>query len=250
MPASGGRDGDHLAGRDMECHAGRPRAAGPASRPAAVDADRSSRPQGMHRDPDALIDPGDRAADADRRGHRAAICRAIQGERGVISADDLPGRIPARAKRHQVDDGGRADSAIRPLDADRHWSRNLVVPGAEVKRRIEARWPLRQIPHAASETARKYRFADGAPGEIGLINPVTEPFCGHCSRIRVTADGKLRTCLFSRDDHDLRPLLRNGASDAKLANFIEERVSEKEQGHRINEPGFVPPSRTMVYIGG
>jgi cyclic pyranopterin phosphate synthase len=137
-----------------------------------------------------------------------------------------------------------------PLDADRHWSREVVVPGAEVKRRIEARWPLEQIPHGISETARKFRFADGAPGEIGLISPVTEPFCGFCSRIRITADGKLRTCLFSRDDHDLRPLLRNGASDSKLASFIEQRVQEKEEGHRINEPGFVPPSRTMVFIGG
>jgi len=137
-----------------------------------------------------------------------------------------------------------------PLDADRHWSRELVVPAAEVRRRIEARWPLEQIPHAVSETARKFRFADGAPGEIGLISPVTEPFCGHCSRIRVTADGKLRTCLFSQEDHDLRPLVRNGASDEKLAGYIERMVMEKEAGHRINEPDFKPPSRTMVFIGG
>ena len=137
-----------------------------------------------------------------------------------------------------------------PLDADRHWSREVVVPAAEVRRRIEARWPLVQIPHAVSETARKYRFADGAPGEIGLIAPVTEPFCGHCSRIRITADGKLRTCLFSQQDHDLRAYLRNGKSDADLAEYIEQNVTEKEEGHRINEPDFVPPSRTMVFIGG
>src|SRR4029077_2804668 len=85
-----------------------------------------------------------------------------------------------------------------PLDADRTWTRNLVVPAAEVYQRIHARWPLVQIPHERSETARKYRFADGALGEIGLIAPVTQPFCGHCSRIRLTADGKLRTCLFSK----------------------------------------------------
>jgi cyclic pyranopterin phosphate synthase len=137
-----------------------------------------------------------------------------------------------------------------PLDADRHWSREAVVPAAEVRRRIEARWPLVQIPHDVSETARKFRFADASPGEIGLIAPVTEPFCGHCSRIRITADGKLRTCLFSQQDHDLRPLVRNGASDTDLAKFIEQRVMEKEEGHRINEPDFVPPSRTMVFIGG
>jgi cyclic pyranopterin phosphate synthase len=137
-----------------------------------------------------------------------------------------------------------------PLDADRHWTRDLVVPAAEIHARIQARWPLVQIPHERSETARKYRFADGAPGEIGLIAPVTQPFCGHCSRIRLTADGKLRTCLFSKDDHDLRSLLREGASNEDLASYICSVVTEKEEGHRINEPGFVPPSRTMVFIGG
>jgi cyclic pyranopterin phosphate synthase len=137
-----------------------------------------------------------------------------------------------------------------PLDADRHWSREVMVPADEVYRRIHAQWPLVQIPHAKSETARKYKFADGAPGEIGLIAPVTQPFCGHCSRIRLTADGKIRTCLFSKDDHDLRELLRNGASDADIEERIRAMVLEKEAGHRINEPGFVPPSRTMVFIGG
>jgi cyclic pyranopterin phosphate synthase len=137
-----------------------------------------------------------------------------------------------------------------PLDADRHWTRDLVVPAAEVHQRIHARWPLMQIPHERSETARKYRFADGAPGEIGLIAPVTQPFCGHCSRIRLTADGKLRTCLFSKDDHDLRALLREGASDEDLVTYISSIIMEKEEGHRINEPGFVQPSRTMVFIGG
>ena len=128
-----------------------------------------------------------------------------------------------------------------PLDADRHWTRDFVVPAAEVHQRIHARWPLEQIPHERSETARKYRFADGAPGEIGLIAPVTQPFCGHCSRIRLTADGKLRTCLFSKDDHDLRALLREGASDEDLVTYISSIVMEKEEGHRINEPGFAPP---------
>ncbi|GAC1619915.1 MAG: GTP 3',8-cyclase MoaA [Candidatus Acidiferrum sp.] len=137
-----------------------------------------------------------------------------------------------------------------PLDADRHWTRELVVPAAEVHQRIHARWPLEQFPHERSETARKYRFADGAPGEIGLIAPVTQPFCGHCSRIRLTADGKLRTCLFSKDDQDLRPLLRGGASDQDLIDFIVAAVLNKEEGHRINAPDFVPPSRTMVFIGG
>jgi GTP 3',8-cyclase len=136
-----------------------------------------------------------------------------------------------------------------PLDADRAWTREAMVPAAEVFQRISARWPLVQIVHERSETARKYRFADG-PGEIGLIAPVTQPFCGFCSRIRLTADGKLRTCLFSKDDHDLKFLLRGDATDREIGDEILSIISQKEKGHRINEPGFVPPSRTMVYIGG
>jgi GTP 3',8-cyclase len=137
-----------------------------------------------------------------------------------------------------------------PLDGDRHWSRELMVPAAEVYERIHVQWPLVQIPHEKSETARKYRFADGAPGEIGLIAPVTQAFCGHCSRIRLTADGKLRTCLFSKEDRDLRAVLRAGACDEDIVDWLRAMVNEKEAGHRINEPGFVPPSRTMVFIGG
>ena len=136
-----------------------------------------------------------------------------------------------------------------PLDADRAWTRDLVVTAAEIYRRISARWPLVPIAHERSETARKYRFADG-PGEIGLIAPVSQPFCGHCSRIRLTADGKLRTCLFSKEDHDLKFLLRGDASDEEIAAEIREIVEEKEESHHINDPGFVPPSRTMVFIGG
>lgn len=137
-----------------------------------------------------------------------------------------------------------------PLDADRHWSRELMVPALEVFERINAQWTLVQIPHEKSETARKYRFADGAPGEIGLIAPVTQAFCGHCSRIRLTADGNLRTCLFSKEDRDMRGLLRGNASDDEIVDWIRVVVNQKEEGHRINEPGFVPPSRTMVFIGG
>lgn len=136
-----------------------------------------------------------------------------------------------------------------PLDADRAWTRDLMVPAAEVKRRIEARWPLVPVQHERSETARKYRFANGR-GEIGLIAPVTQPFCGFCSRIRLTADGKLRTCLFSKEDHDLRDLLRGGTGDDEVASEIRSIVLDKEAGHHINEPDFIPPSRTMVYIGG
>jgi cyclic pyranopterin phosphate synthase len=136
-----------------------------------------------------------------------------------------------------------------PLDADRAWTRDTMVPSAEIYRRISARWPLVPVVHERSETARKYRFADGR-GEIGLISPVTQPFCGFCSRIRLTADGKLRTCLFSKDDHDLKFLLREGAGDREIGDEILRIVAQKEKGHRINEPDFVPPSRTMVFIGG
>jgi len=136
-----------------------------------------------------------------------------------------------------------------PLDADRAWTREMVVTGAEVHRRISARWPLVSVVHERSETARKYRFADGR-GEIGLISPVSQPFCGQCSRLRLTADGKLRTCLFSKEDHDLRCLLRGGATDREICDEILAIVAEKEKGHRINEAGFLPPSRTMVFIGG
>jgi GTP 3',8-cyclase len=136
-----------------------------------------------------------------------------------------------------------------PLDADRSWTRDMVVPAAEVHQRISSRWPLIPVVHERSETARKFRFADGR-GEIGLIAPVTQPFCGHCSRIRLTADGKLRTCLFSKQDHDLKGILRSGATDREVGDAIVAIVHQKEKSHRINDPGFVPPSRTMVFIGG
>lgn len=137
-----------------------------------------------------------------------------------------------------------------PLDADRHWRRDLVIPAAEIFERIHARWPLEEIPREPSETAHKYRFADGVSGEIGLIAPVTRPFCGHCSRIRLTADGQLRTCLFSKEDHNLRDLLREGATDDDLSAYIRAIVMDKEAGHRINAADFAPPTRTMVFIGG
>jgi cyclic pyranopterin phosphate synthase len=136
-----------------------------------------------------------------------------------------------------------------PLDADRAWTREQVVTAAEIHRRISARWPLIPVIHERSETARKYRFADGG-GEIGLIAPVSQPFCGHCSRIRLTADGKLRTCLFSKEDHDLKFMLRGGATDREIGDAIIAVVHKKEKGHRINEADFIPPSRTMVFIGG
>lgn len=137
-----------------------------------------------------------------------------------------------------------------PLDASRAWQRGLVVSGREILERLQARFSLRPLPseHPA-ETARRWAFADGR-GEIGVIAPVTEPFCGHCNRLRLTADGKLRTCLFSLHEHDLKPLLRGGASDADLRDCLRAIVRQKEERHHIGEPDFVQPERTMSCIGG
>jgi GTP 3',8-cyclase len=136
-----------------------------------------------------------------------------------------------------------------PLEEDRVWSRATVVTLDEIVARMAEYRPLIEIPHAHSETARRYRFDDGV-GEIGIIAPVSHPFCGHCSRIRITSDGKLRTCLFSVWDHDLHALMRQGATDDELADFIRGVVEKKEERHHIGEPDFVPASRTMVHIGG
>jgi len=136
-----------------------------------------------------------------------------------------------------------------PLEEDRVWSPTSVVTLDEIVQRMAEYRPLVEIPHARSETARRYRFDDGI-GEIGIIAPVSHPFCGHCSRIRITSDGKIRTCLFSVWDHDLHELMRRGASDQDLAEFIRGVVSRKEERHHIGEPDFVPASRTMVHIGG
>jgi cyclic pyranopterin phosphate synthase len=136
-----------------------------------------------------------------------------------------------------------------PLVEDRVWTPVVVVTLDEILERMAEYRPLIEIPHQHSETARRYRFDDGI-GEIGIIAPVSHPFCGHCSRIRITSDGKIRTCLFSVWDHDLHELMRRGASDDELVMFIRDVVSKKEARHHIGEPDFVPASRTMVHIGG
>jgi cyclic pyranopterin phosphate synthase len=135
------------------------------------------------------------------------------------------------------------------LEEDRVWTPEIVVTLDEIVRRMAEFMPLQEIEHERSETARRYRFEDGV-GEIGIIAPVSHPFCGHCSRIRVTSDGKIRTCLFSVREHDLAGLMANGASDQQMAEFIRLAVDQKEARHHIGEPGFIPASRTMVHIGG
>ena len=138
-----------------------------------------------------------------------------------------------------------------PLDSGHEWSRTDVVSGKEIKDRINERFPLVKLAvNRGSETSARYRFADGAPGEIGIIAPVTEPFCGACSRIRLTADGQIRTCLFSTVEHSLREVVRSGATRDEIVEYIESVILKKEPRHFINDPGFVAPSRTMSFIGG
>jgi cyclic pyranopterin phosphate synthase len=137
-----------------------------------------------------------------------------------------------------------------PLEEDRSWSPETVVPMSEIIARLNAVRPLVALPpNHPSETARRFTFDDGL-GEIGIIAPVSEPFCGHCSRVRLTSDGKIRTCLFSQSDHDLIGLMYGGASDDEMSDWIRRIVQHKEARHHIGEPGFLKPSRSMVHIGG
>ena len=137
-----------------------------------------------------------------------------------------------------------------PLDSARAWHRELVVPGQEVVARLQQSFALKPVPSDnPSATARRWAFPDGR-GEVGIIAPVTEPFCGHCNRIRLTADGKVRTCLFSVEEHDLRGRLRGGASDEEIAGWLKGVVWQKEPRHHIGEPEFVAPPRSMSCIGG
>lgn len=136
-----------------------------------------------------------------------------------------------------------------PLDADRTWEIDQVLTGAEVRAAVEEHWALEPLPREPGATAVSWRFADGA-GTMGFVNPVSEPFCSDCDRIRITADGRLRTCLFSLGETDLRGPLRAGATDDDLEQIVRDAVWRKELKHRVNEPGFVQPLRTMSAIGG
>jgi len=136
-----------------------------------------------------------------------------------------------------------------PLDGDRNWEPDAVLTGEELRAMIHDLYPLEELPREPHSTARVFRFADGS-GEIGFVNPVSEPFCADCNRLRLTADGKLRTCLFSIRETDLRAPLRSGAGDAEVAGIIRDAAWRKELKHRVNEPGFTPPPRTMSAIGG
>jgi GTP 3',8-cyclase len=136
-----------------------------------------------------------------------------------------------------------------PLDADQAWSEDAVLPGEDLRRLIHAAYPIEELPREPHSTARVFRFRDGT-GEIGFINPVSEPFCADCNRVRLTADGKLRTCLFSLHETDLREPLRSGASDDELERIVRDAVWRKELKHHVGEEGFRQPPRTMSRIGG
>lgn len=158
--------------------------------------------------------------------------------------------IEALARFAQAQDLSFRFIEFMPLDSARAWLKEMVVPGREVLDRLQARFDLRPAPaDNPSATAKRWVFADGQ-GEIGIIAPVSEPFCGHCNRIRLTADGKIRTCLFSVTEHDLRSRLREGETDEQIEDWLKEVVWQKEARHHIGEPDFVPASRSMSCIGG
>jgi cyclic pyranopterin phosphate synthase len=164
--------------------------------------------------------------------------------RGFTEEEAIPFAEFARSTSFQV-----RFIEFMPLDGDHAWSRDQVLTGDELRAIIHAVYPLEEEPREPHATARVFRFADGR-GEIGFINPVSEPFCADCNRIRLTAEGKLRTCLFSINETDLRALLRAGASDDELETAIRDAVWRKELKHRVGEPGFRQPPRTMSAIGG
>jgi cyclic pyranopterin phosphate synthase len=195
---------------------------------------------------------------------RDALARVLEGIEAGRAAGLGPIKINCVVMRgfnedEVVDFAGFArshDLAVRfieymPLDGKKDWDRTQVVSGAEMLAMIRAHYQLEPVERSSrSETATRYRFCDGAPGELGFITTITEPFCDGCSRLRLTADGRLRTCLFSSRSHDLKSLVRGGASDDEIRQFLIATVQTKEAGHGINEPGFIPSAETMASIGG
>jgi GTP 3',8-cyclase len=164
--------------------------------------------------------------------------------RGFTEAEVIPFARFAREHPYEI-----RFIEFMPLDADHAWTADDVLTGEEIRAAIHEVYPLEPEPRKPNATARTYRFADGR-GRIGFINPVSEPFCADCNRIRVTADGQLRTCLFSLRETDLRAVLRGGADDDELETVLRNAVWRKELKHHIGDPGFVQPARTMSAIGG
>jgi cyclic pyranopterin phosphate synthase len=227
----------------------------------------------LERDADALVDAGitrvnvsidslqkDRFFQITRRDSLPQVLRGLEAiarhervwpvkvnavaMRGFTEEEAIPFAEFARTTSFQV-----RFIEFMPLDGDHAWSQDQVLTGDELRDIIARVHPLEELPREPHSTARVFRFADGQ-GEIGFINPVSEPFCADCNRIRLTADGKLRTCLFSLHETDLREPLRSGVSDGELREIIRAAVWRKELKHRVGEPGFRQPPRTMSAIGG
>ena len=185
----------------------------------------------------------ERHAVRDLHGERTIKVNAV-AIRGVTEQEAVGFAELARSEPFQV----RFIEQM-PLGADRSWRIEDLLTGDELHTLIDAEYPLVPIDREAHATARVFRFADGR-GEIGFINPVSQPFCDDCNRIRLTADGHLRTCLFSRNETSLRDPMRDGADDAELSEIIRSAVWRKELKHHIGDPGFVQPDRPMSRIGG
>jgi len=209
------------------------------------------------------LDSLDRATFA-RLAQRDALPAVLAGIDAAEAAGLAPIRINCVAIRG-VNDGEAVAFArlarergfevrfieFMPLEHGQRWSADALVPGRELRERIEAAFPLVPAPDADPHApSRDWLFADGAPGRVGFIDSVTAPFCASCNRIRLTADGKLRTCLFSLREHDLLGPLRAGASDEELARLLAAAVATKELKHHITDGLFVKPARTMSQIGG
>jgi len=227
----------------------------------------------LERDADALADAGinrvNVSIDSLQRDRffqltrRDALPQVLRGLEAIARHPELrPIKVNAVAMRDFTEDEAlrfaefarRTEFQVRfiefmPLDADHAWSVDSVLTGDELRSIIDAEYPLQEMPREPSSTARVFRFEDGQ-GEIGFINPVSEPFCADCNRIRLTSEGKLRTCLFSLHETDLRNPLRAGAGDDELAETIRDAVWRKELKHHIGEKGFRQPERTMSAIGG
>jgi GTP 3',8-cyclase len=227
----------------------------------------------LERDAEALVAAGigrvNVSIDSLERDHffqitrRDALPQVLRGLEAIASHPEVrPIKVNALAIRGFterevepfVEFARRRDFQVRfiefmPLDADQAWEPDSVLTGKELRAMIGAIQPLEELPREPSATARVFRFADGS-GEIGFVNPVSEPFCADCNRIRLTAEGKLRTCLFSLNETDLRGPLRAGATDGELAEIVRDAVWRKELKHHVGEPGFVQPARTMSAIGG
>lgn len=188
----------------------------------------------------------------------------LRGIEAAVAGDLAPVKLNAVIVRGENEDEvlGLAGLARRfgvemrfiefmPLDASRAWSMDRMVSADEILGRIDRAYGLVKLPpRDPGSTAELYAFADGGPGRIGMIAPVTRPFCGECRRLRITADGRVRPCLFSHIEWDLRPLLRAGASDRQLTDFLVDATWTKSRGHGITRPGFASPERTMSAIGG